>query len=132
MNFVDTGPLLALHRRNDQYHADAVRLWPAVGVPAVTSNHVMDELATALGRLAGYAFAAGCVADLYASPAMTIIQATRGDEEEALQWMRKYAGQRVGFTDGVSFALMRRLGIRKAFSFDRRFRMAGFQVIGLK
>ena len=43
--------------------------------------------------------------------------------------MRKYADQQISFTDCVSFAMMRRLGIGAAFAFDRHFRDAGFQMI---
>jgi uncharacterized protein len=46
--------------------------------------------------------------------------------------MRKYADQGVSFTDCVSFAIMRRHKIRTAFTFDRHFKLAGFNVIGLK
>ena len=46
--------------------------------------------------------------------------------------MRKYADQDVSYTDCVSFAIMHRLRIRTAFTFDRHFRLAGFDVLGLK
>ena len=132
MIFVDTSALLARYRKRDQYHREATRLWPTVKPPLVTSNHVVDELATSLGRLAGFRYAADCVADLCASPTIDILASTREDELAALGWMRKYADQRISFTDCVSFALMRRHRIRAAFTFDRHFKLAGFEVIGLK
>jgi uncharacterized protein len=130
--FVDTGPFLALYYMRDQYRAQAARLWTTLERPVVTSNHVVDEFATALGRRAGCRFAADRVADLYASPVIDVLQSTREDELDALRWMRKYADQDISFTDCVSFALMRRHRIRAAFTFDRHFKLAGFEVIGLK
>jgi predicted nucleic acid-binding protein len=130
--FVDTSALLARYRKRDQYHREATRLWAAVKPPLVTSNHVVDELGTSLGRLAGFDYAAERVADLYASTMIDILGSTRDDEMEALRWMRKYADQRISFTDCVSFAIMSRRRIRTAFTFDRHFWLAGFEVIGLK
>jgi uncharacterized protein len=130
MNFVDTGVFLALHLENDQYHSAAVRGWRVHGESVVTSNHVVDEVATALARRAGYHFAAERIADIYAAPTIEVVESTREDELEALRWMRKYADQRVTSTDCVSFAIMRRRHIRTAFTFDRHFRHAGFSVIG--
>jgi predicted nucleic acid-binding protein len=89
--FVDTSALLARYRKRDQYHREATRLWAAVKPPLVTSNHVVDELGTSLGRLAGFDYAAERVADLYASTMIDILGSTRDDEMEALRWMRKYA-----------------------------------------
>ena len=132
MNFADSGAILPLYLRNDQYHADAHRLWPTVGRPVLTSNLVLVELARLLGRRAGSRFAADCIADIYASATYEIVASTREDEIEALAWMRKFTDQNIGFTDCVSFAIMRRRKIRTAFTFDRHFRLAGFQVIGLK
>ena len=91
MNFVDTGVFLALHLENDQYHSEAVRLWREHGRSAVTSNHVLDEVATVLARRAGYRFASECVADIYAAPSIEVVESTREDELDALRWMRKYA-----------------------------------------
>lgn len=44
------------------------------------------------------------------------------------QLLQKYADQGVSFTDCVSFVLMQKGDIRRVFSFDRHFRIAGFEV----
>ena len=123
---------LALYLRRDQYHGQAVKLWRTVEPPILTSNHVMDELATLLGRQAGFTEAANRMTDLYQSPTIDILSSTREDELDAVSLMRKFADQEIGFTDCVSFAIMRRQRIRTVFTFDRRFRDAGFRVIGLR
>ena len=132
MIFVDTGAFLALYRHRDQHYQQAVQIWPTLQQPLLTSNHVIAELASLLGRQVGLLEAADRVADLYGSPIIDVLQSSREDELEALRWMRKYADQRITFTDCVSFALMRRHRIRTAFTFDRHFKLAGFEVIGLK
>jgi predicted nucleic acid-binding protein len=130
--FADTGAFLALYLRRDQYHRQAVKLWPTVAPPVLTSNHVMDELATLLGRQAGFSEAANRIQDLYHSPTIDILASTREDELDAVSLMRKFADQDISFTDCMSFAIMRRQRIRTAFTFDRHFRDAGFRVIGLR
>lgn len=129
MIFVDTGAFLGLFSRGDQYHRQASQIFKSLSRPFATSNHVVDELATLLGRTAGYRYAADRLADLYASASVEILPSTREDEIEAIRWMKKYADQDISFTDCVSFAIMRRRGIHEAFTFDRHFRDAGFQVI---
>lgn len=130
MIFVDTGAFLGLYRKRDQHHKQAVDLWDELEPPFVTSSHITAELATLLARQIGWLEAVDRVTDLYESPTIDVIASDREDELEALRWMRKYADQRVSFTDCVSFALMRRHRIRRAFTFDRHFRLAGFEVIG--
>ena len=132
MIFVDTGAFLALYRKRDQYNRQAVETWAKLAEPLITSSHITAELANLLARQVGWPEAVDRVADVYASPNIDVIGSAREDELDALRTMREYADQRVSFTDGVSFALMRRHRIRTAFTFDRHFRLAGFQVIGLK
>lgn len=129
MIFVDTGAFLALYIKRDQYHRQAHKVFRALPRPFSTSNHVIDELATLLGRIAGYRYAADRIDDLYASESIEVLASTRNDEIEAIRWMRKYADKKVSFTDCVSFAVMRRLGIHHVFTFDRHFRDAGFEII---
>jgi predicted nucleic acid-binding protein len=127
--FVDTSAFLALYIERDQYHRRASEIFPALPRPFSTSNHIADELATLLGRIAGYRYAADRIEDLYASESIDVLPSTRDDEIMAIRWMRKYSDKEISFTDCVSFALMRRLGIRRVFTFDRHFRDAGFQVV---
>jgi uncharacterized protein len=129
--FVDTGAFLALYIKRDQYHDRAHKVFRALSRPFSTSNHVVDELATLLGRIAGFRFAADRIDDLYASESLEVLPSTRNDEIEAVRWMRKYSDKEISFTDCVSFALMRRLGIHVAFTFDRHFSDAGFEVINM-
>jgi predicted nucleic acid-binding protein len=128
--FIDTGAFLALYLRRDQYHRQAYKVFSSLPRPFSTTNHIIDELATLLGRIAGYRYAADRISDLYASESIEVMASKREDEMEAIRWMRKYADKEVSFTDCVSFAMMRRLGIHSAFTFDRHFRDAGFEVIG--
>jgi len=44
-------------------------------------------------------------------------------------FFEKYADQDVSFTDCVCFALMRAHNIQRVFTFDRHFRLAGFESI---
>jgi hypothetical protein len=55
----------------------------------------------------------------------------RSDAEDglaALDLFARFADQKVGFTDCASFALMRRHRLSRAFTFDRHFLAAGFEV----
>ncbi len=86
---------------------------------------------TLLARKIGYVYAADLADRVYRSTALEIVYTTQPDEEHALEFFRKFADQQIGFTDCISFAVMRRNGISTAFTFDRHFVTAGFRIIGL-
>jgi hypothetical protein len=77
----------------------------------------------------------------YLSAALTFLERIRrsGDvhilypdsalQAEAWDQFGKWAGSGANAVDCTSFALMRQLGIRRAFTFDAHFRMAGFEVL---
>jgi predicted nucleic acid-binding protein len=133
MILVDSGAFLARYLAKDAYHKRAVATWRKIaGSPLFTSNHVLDETFTLLGRRAGYAFAAERAENIYASRALEILYRTRDDECEAIRWFRRFSDQNVSFTDCVSFALMKRLRIPTVFTFDHHFVLAGFRAIGLE
>jgi predicted nucleic acid-binding protein len=130
--FIDTGAFLARYLRNDQHHHRAVSVWGKLGSnreKCITSNFVLNETFTLLGRRTGYGFAVERAKSIYASQALTICRPDREDEIKALQFFSKYADQHVSFTDCISFVLMKREKINRAFSFDRHFELAGFHLI---
>jgi predicted nucleic acid-binding protein len=45
-----------------------------------------------------------------------------------VELFRKFADQKVSFTDCVSFVLMRKQRLTRAFSFDRHYEQAGFEI----
>lgn len=57
-----------------------------------------------------------------------IVRPDEMNEVAALAWFQKYADQGMSFTDCVSFVLMEEMDIKTAFSFDRHFLIAGFEV----
>lgn len=126
--FVDTGALLVRYLEKDQHHDRALRAWQRLeDVPRlVTSNFVLDELFTLLGRRASYAFAADRARHILSSERLEILRSDAETEAEAIDLFEKYADQKVSFTDCTSFALMRRHKIRQVFTFDRHFELAGF------
>lgn len=132
MIFVDTGAFLARWIARDEFHDHAVATWKQLATlpdrPA-TSSFVVDETLTLLGRRAGHGFAAARARELYASEALTILRPEEADERAAVDLFERFADQRVSFTDCVSFALMNRYRIERAFTFDRHFVLAGFQAI---
>ena len=93
----------------------------------VTSNFVLNETITLLGRWVGYDFAAARARALLTSGSLEILRPGPDDEFAAVELFEKYSDQKASFTDCISFALMRKGGIDRAFSFDRHFRAAGFK-----
>lgn len=131
MIFIDTGAFLARYIERDQYHDAAAEHWRILQnhpPRCFTSNFVVDETITLLARRTTYRFATERARNLYGSPSLFILRPNASDELIALELFQKYADQNVSFTDCISFALMQKHNIRRSFSFDRHFSIAGFDV----
>ena len=131
MIFIDTGAFLARYLARDRHHQRALEGWRqlvTLNWRCHTSNFVLDETFTLLGRRASYSFAAERARAILTSDALTILRSDIDEELEALELFEKLADQQVSFTDCVSFVFMRRRGIDRAFTFDRHFSDAGFEV----
>ncbi len=130
--FVDTGAWVALADNDDAHHKNAVSVFPTLlknSRALVTSNLVVAETYTLLLNELGHPAALSFLERLKASP--RIKKAYSGDdiEEEAEGILRKYSDQDFSYADAVSFVIMKRQKIKKAFSFDKHFSTANFIVI---
>lgn len=131
MIFLDTGAFIARYFARDQYHSEAQAAWKELHASTrrcVTSNFVLDETFTLLARRTSYAFAAQRARGLLTSDQLEILRPGHDDELRALELFEKLADQKVSFTDCVSFVLMKKHRIRRAFSFDGHFALAGFEL----
>jgi predicted nucleic acid-binding protein len=62
---------------------------------------------------------------LYAS-ATRIIRATERDETRARQFIHQHRDKEYSYTDSISFAVMERLHLRLAWTYDHHFAQFGF------
>jgi len=133
MIFVDTSAWLALADSHDRDHAEAAefqhRIVRGEFGKQVTTNYVLAETVTIIRRRLGLA------------PAIRLSNAVRGGKEVGLFWiepvhhheatdlMAAHTDKDWSVTDCSSFVIMRSLGIRDAFTFDRDFAQAGFSIL---
>ncbi len=131
MIFIDTGAFIARHRPSDQFHKEALRGWRelAAGSESLcTSQLILFESANLLGAIHGRRFASDRLSEWLNSALLQVVRTTSAQDLEAAVLMRKYADQAIGPVDCLSFVIMRRLGIKQAFAFDKHFVIAGFEL----
>lgn len=68
--------------------------------------------------------------DFWQNQLISVEQTTSLDHKNAIEILRKNCDKTYPLCDALSFAVMRRLGIRRAASFDRHFKQFGeFEII---
>ena len=128
--FIDTGFFKALVDGDDDFNSHAEKLWQKLkesGKVLITSNFIVDEALTVI-RVKCSLEKALKFRDLLAehSQIIKIMRVAATDEGMAWQWFVK-DWSKLSFTDCVSFALMKRLGIKRVAAFDEHFKRAGFK-----
>ena len=130
--FVDTGAWFALADSSDQYHDQAVNIFPElikIYRQLITTNLVIAETYILIRRAIGHQPAITFLDNITASPRVVKIYSDNVLEESAEDILRKYHDQDFSYTDAVSFAAMTQYGIIETFSFDHHFVTAGFTLI---
>lgn len=127
--FVDTGAWYALVDKNDPDHKEAVSFIRNNKIPLLTTNFVFDETITLLRSRLGWNVAKEFGQRLKDSRFVSLIAAKDEDEEKAWEIFLKYKDKDFSYTDCTSFAVMERLRIDTAFSFDSHFQTMKFQVM---
>jgi predicted nucleic acid-binding protein len=126
--FVDSSAYLGLLDADDDFHDQAVAIVSELvhgGWRQLTTNVLVIECHALLLSSLGMAPAAQFLRDIDASRT-TIVRVRASDEARAKQIIFQYTDKDFSFTDAISFAVMERLGITRAFTFDRHFAQYGF------
>lgn len=126
--FLDTVGVIALWDTKDQWHHDAVAAehhLVAEDVTLVTTQYVLAEVANAASRKRYRGHVVALRQQLEVNH--HLIAPNEADWSSAwLAYSRGEAGD-AGLVDHLSFQVMRRLGITRAFTNDLHFRAAGFE-----
>jgi predicted nucleic acid-binding protein len=128
--FVDTSAFCALLNADDQEHERITPIWAALreaNAGLLTTNYVALEtiavLQNRLGLAAVRAFLDGMI------PVLEIEWVHPEADQAAAEALVAANRRELSLVDCVSFAAMRRLGLRRAFTLDPHFSEQGFECL---
>ena len=127
---IDSAAYLALVNPRDAHHAAARATWQRLTSErwtAVTTNFVVAEAHALLIARAGRHVAVEFLRH-FDRGATGIVRATGDDENRARQIVFRYEDKDFSLTDAISFAVMERLHIGVAFTYDAHFAQFGWTV----
>ena len=126
--FVDTSYYVARLQPRDQWHRRSLEaLRP--GMSFLTTSLVINETISLLQARGFFSAALSFLAETRANPDVQILYPDAGIQAEAWELFARWGSAGGNAVDCVSFAVMRRLSIRRAFTFDEHFRVAGFEML---
>lgn len=117
--FIDTSAWFAAANARDNHNADAKRLFAQIALP-VTTDYVLVETWALLNTRVGYRAAEQFWGNIRRGVA-DLERVAASDLEAAWTIGDLYRDQLFSIVDRTSFAVMERLGIRRAASFDQDF-----------
>ena len=126
--FADTSVLYAFLDREDKHHARVVRTWAEfgeAGIRVLTTNYVAVESFALLQRRLGLAAVRGLATHVL--PAVELEWVLPEEHEAAVEALLLADKRDLSLVDCVSFIVMRRLGLERAFTVDPHFREQGFE-----
>lgn len=128
--YLDTSALFALFDADDAAHGAAAQVWRRLissDAPLHTCNYVLVELTALLQHRVGLA-AAGAL-ETHVLPWVNVLCVDVALHGQAVAGVLAARQRDLSLVDCASFAAMRRLGLRRAFTFDQRFAEQGFELL---
>jgi predicted nucleic acid-binding protein len=128
--FVDTSALLAVLDADDANHKAAGPFWERIitaGDVLVCHNYVLVETSALVLRKLGLEALRVFEQDIV--PILRVVWVTKDVHDGAASAQLLAARRRLSLVDCVSFEIMRRSGLRRAFAFDRHFHESGYEIL---
>jgi predicted nucleic acid-binding protein len=128
--YLDASALFAVFDADDSAHLVAAQTWQqllAAGAPLHTCSYVLVELSALLQRRLG----TGAVDALgtYVLPWVSVLWIDETLHAQAIAGLLAARRRDRSLVDCAGFAAMRRLGLRRVFTFDQHFAEQGFAVL---
>jgi predicted nucleic acid-binding protein len=127
--FIDTSALLALLDRDDAFHDAAATVFRGLGGERriLTHEYVLVEATAIAQRRLGLSAVRELTDGLL--PLAEIAWVDERLHAEAREALLAAGRRGVSLVDWTSFIVMRRHGVRRAFTFDQDFAAEGFEVV---
>lgn len=129
--FVDSGFIIALVNKRDQYHQQAFELATQFeNYPLLINDAILLEVGNALVR--NYKHEAITIIEQFLdADEVEIVHLTPQLFTNALSRYKMYQDKEWGLVDCISFVVMWEAGVTQVLTFDRHFAQAGFQVLSV-
>src|SRR5579863_4956280 len=131
--FVDSGAWIALALSKDPLHRQAREQWNHLGEAGAklfTSVPVVIETFTFLDRNANRDVALVWKESIGRPGVVKLLSCDLRDLEQSWDYFRRTDLHKLSAVDATSFVIMKRSGLRIAFTFDHHFAVAGFRLAG--
>ena len=115
-------------KRETQWHRKALKA-PRPGMSFFTSSLVINETISLLQARGYFSAAVSFLQEVGRNPEVQIVHVDPVLQGVAWDLFSRWGSTGANAVDCASFAVMEKFGIRKAFSFDERFRAAGFETL---
>jgi predicted nucleic acid-binding protein len=125
--FLDTSYLLALIRKRDARHEDALTASTNHSGPFITTDLVLVELANCLSQPPYRAAVVAIIEKIRSDRNTMVVPFDSEGMEKALALYRERPDKSWGLVDCFSFVVMKERRLKVALCFDEHFRQAGFE-----
>ncbi|MCL6449086.1 MAG: PIN domain-containing protein [Armatimonadetes bacterium] len=128
--YVDTSAFLAVLDADDENHAAAKKVWTELLETLTTivcNSYVLVETYALVQNRLGMAAVRAFHEDVL--PVLQLEWLDESLHQQAANAMLTANRKNLSLVDCASFATMRRLGIKKAFAFDKHFSRQGFECL---
>lgn len=124
MIFIDSSAFISYFVSNDINNSKVQDLFnELIEEDLVTSSDVVVETLNWLVRKANKKIVIELGEVLFKEEIARIIQTEKNDKLFALEIIKKYSDHNLSFTDAISFAVIKKLKIKKIFSLDKDFNL---------
>jgi predicted nucleic acid-binding protein len=127
--FVDTSAFLAVLDESDKNHEAAKPFWQKIISKEdvlLSHNYILIETSALLLHRFGMEAVRVFEQDIF--PILRIIWVTENVHTAAVSAQLMAGRRTLSLVDSVSFEVMRRTGVRKAFAYDRHFKDYGYEL----
>ncbi|VVB90540.1 tRNA(fMet)-specific endonuclease VapC [uncultured archaeon] len=130
--FLDTSGLIALSDEKDKNHTRAevyLRQQVQKGARFVSGRNILVEYIDGVTKRISKKKAVEELDKILNSKLLVIEPVSKADWDKAIRYFRKYHDHQIDLTDCLSFAIMERLDLNTALTFDNDFKTHGFDVL---
>src|SRR5258706_15473155 len=130
--FVDSAAWIAVALSRDPLHLQAREQWDlmhAAGAKLHTSVPIVIETFTFLDRNANRDVALTWKESIHEPGMVKILPCELRDLAESWEYFRRADLHKLSAVDATSFAIMKRVRIRVAYTFDHHFAVVGFRLV---